>query len=138
MSDVITIRAHHLLCFQGFQGYGYSADFVKNMARLVDKIRATPKNISLKLVVGQDDFCTACPHHGGDTCDKDADADSRMRAMDTAALAALKLTPDTIDTAEKLITLSNLILKTHDDVAAVCGRCEWRGKCKWYAGLTSH
>ncbi len=133
----ITIRAHHLLCFQGFQGYGYSADFVKNMARLVDEIHAAPQNMLLKLVVGQDDFCTACPHHGGSRCNKDADADSRMRAMDTAALAALKLTPNMTDTAEKLIALSNQILKTQHDVALVCGRCEWREKCRWYGALTA-
>jgi hypothetical protein len=26
-SDPIVIRAHHLLCMQGFQGYGYTPDF---------------------------------------------------------------------------------------------------------------
>ncbi len=42
MNDsIINIRAHHLLCLQGFQGYGYSQDFVRNMAEIIKKIGKT-------------------------------------------------------------------------------------------------
>ena len=29
-SDPLRIRAHHILCIQGFQGLGYSEEFTKN------------------------------------------------------------------------------------------------------------
>ena len=30
----LVLRGHHLLCLQGFQGYGYDEDFVKNMTEI--------------------------------------------------------------------------------------------------------
>ena len=36
---ILSIRAHHFLCMQGFQGYGYSEDFIRNMAGIIEYIR---------------------------------------------------------------------------------------------------
>ncbi|MDF2503348.1 MAG: hypothetical protein K0R06_839, partial [Clostridium sp.] len=43
---VLNIRAHHFLCMQGFQGYGYSDDFVAHMSKIVNYIR---KNLDCKI-----------------------------------------------------------------------------------------
>ena len=134
-SNTFTIRAHHLLCLQGFQGYGYNEDFVANMKDVIQAILSTPDTTQLKLVSGQDDFCTACPHHGGTVCKKDATADARMKSMDNATLEKLNLTEDVIHSAQDLIALSNKVLKTTHDVKAICGLCEWREKCLWHNRL---
>ena len=36
---VLNIRAHHFLCMQGFQGYGYSETFVMNMTKIIKAIK---------------------------------------------------------------------------------------------------
>jgi hypothetical protein len=41
-SDPIWIRAHHLLCVQGFQGYGYSPDFEQHMGSVVTFLNLNP------------------------------------------------------------------------------------------------
>ena len=43
--DPIRVRAHTLLCLQGFRGEGYSAGFVENMAAIhsrVDNVQLRP------------------------------------------------------------------------------------------------
>ncbi|HII92208.1 MAG TPA: DUF1284 domain-containing protein, partial [Methanosarcina sp.] len=41
-SKCLKIRAHHLCCIQGFQGYGYSPVFVANMRAVISDIKAFP------------------------------------------------------------------------------------------------
>ena len=36
-SEPIRIRAHHLLCMQGFQGYGYNKTFTENMTHIAPR-----------------------------------------------------------------------------------------------------
>lgn len=45
MNDELRIRAHHVLCILGFRGEGYSREFVENMRRVVDIIRANPQAV---------------------------------------------------------------------------------------------
>jgi len=80
----IKIRAHHLLCLQGFQGKGYDEDYIKNMASLVSLIQQDSKSILLELTDKTDDFCASCPHSLGELCNKDRTADKRMKARDQA------------------------------------------------------
>jgi hypothetical protein len=35
---VLKVRAHHLLCMQGFQGSGYSPEFVENFIKILDQV----------------------------------------------------------------------------------------------------
>ena len=57
----VKLRPHHLLCIQGFRGQGYSARFVANLARLIDRLQTDP-DLQVRIVAGADDVCLACPH----------------------------------------------------------------------------
>ena len=35
---LITLRGHHLLCIQGYQGYGYSEKFTDNMDNIIEDL----------------------------------------------------------------------------------------------------
>lgn len=132
---VFTIRAHHLLCLQGFQGLGYSAEFVKNMQVIVDAIKAHPNTVQLTLTCELDDFCASCPHHGTVQCLKDATSDTRVKKMDQAVLNKLGVEPNITQPAEKLIKLSNQKFKTTEDAQEICGGCEWKDVCLWHGKL---
>jgi hypothetical protein len=42
MSAPINIRVHHLLCMQGFQGYGYNDDFATHLKNIIERFRKNP------------------------------------------------------------------------------------------------
>ena len=54
------LRAHHLLCIQGYHGVGYSSDFVENMNRVVQKLEDNPDQ-KIEIVKKCDILCKACP-----------------------------------------------------------------------------
>ena len=131
----IIVRAHHLLCLQGFQGLGYSTEFIKNMQRLVNLILSPSLNPKLKLVVGQDDFCSSCPHHGKVTCNKDQTSDERMKNRDQATLNLLGLSESTEAYAINLLELVQKKITSQQGAKPVCSDCEWQSNCAWHQKL---
>ena len=61
--SVFEIRPHHGLCIHFFEGKGYSENFVRHMAELIEKLNAFRPEI--RLVLHVDYFCYACPHNMG-------------------------------------------------------------------------
>lgn len=83
-NNIIKLRGHHLLCLQGYQGYGYDSEFEKNMTKIHKKLNITTindndnndytnnknnennknKNNNIKIIVGDtaDDLCAFCPN----------------------------------------------------------------------------
>lgn len=129
-SGCIKIRAHHLFCMQGFQGYGYSSEFVANMRSVMESINAFPSK-PLKLVSECDVICASCPH--GEQCArKGSFLAIRIRRMDSLVLKKLGMVDGTIIDAKSVFRLVNTKLKNPSDIEEVCGSCRWRQKCLWY------
>lgn len=63
---VVRLRGHHLLCLQGFRGYGYSETFTRELAAIVAALVADPETL-VTVVAGPDAVCAHCPapdnHH---------------------------------------------------------------------------
>ncbi|MCL5959755.1 MAG: DUF1284 domain-containing protein [Chloroflexi bacterium] len=126
--QVVELRGHHLLCLQGFQGDGYSPEFVANMARLLDKLANSPQS-AIRLVEGGDDLCRACPHWWVDTCQQ---YDSAVLArQDIEVLAVLDLRPGEFS---DWCNILRRIGRTVDPVklGQICGECPWlsQGCCE--------
>ena len=60
----ITLRAHHILCIQGFRGKGYSEDFVSNMKEIIKHIESN-KDMQIKIMNSPDYICLSCPNNRG-------------------------------------------------------------------------
>jgi|GEM_PF-5408825 len=58
---VLTLRPHHVLCRLGFQGYGYSPEYISEMGRIV-KIISSGRVKSIIVRPGFDNVCRSCPH----------------------------------------------------------------------------
>lgn len=130
----IPIRAHHLLCLQGFQGKGYSPAFTKRFAESLAELNSAP-DTECEVITSTDAFCAPCPHGDGPRCAKDFDADRRMRARDFSVLAKLEMPAETLADFASLITRVNARLKNRADVGDICGDCAWRSDCSWYKSL---
>lgn len=135
MSRPIKIRAHHLLCLQGYQGYGYSREFEENLRAILACLRkATEKKI--EVVVENDVICAKCPNAMGRYCKKDIAEKMSLRALDLRVLEKLKILPGIIDRVDNLFSLVNQLLNKGEDVTEICGQCQWREKCLWFRSRT--
>jgi hypothetical protein len=128
----LRIRAHTLLCLQGFQGLGYSPEFIAEMERVVTLLRNNP-DTPVEVVVGADIFCEKCPHSYRGRCTVNDpedtpvpfDAPDESTLMDRRVLAWLEIEPNSVQLwGEILYKIGRNIDSSAMD--ALCGSCRWR------------
>ena len=129
-SKCLKIRAHHLCCIQGFQGYGYSPAFVSNMRSVIANIEAFPSRY-VKLVSECDALCLSCPSKRECSTQKSI-LSQKIRDMDLAVMKKLNIEEGTVMQADKAFRLIKSKLDNALDVEDICGTCKWRQKCLWY------
>lgn len=128
-SEPIRIRAHHLLCIQGFQGLGYSEEFTINLARITEKIRNRP-SFFIKVITGADSICKHCPHLQEDLCNMGTESGEGIRAMDVSVLEELDIESGSLILSSQITVLTdNMSPKA---VKAICGNCGWREDCLFF------
>lgn len=129
-SDKIRIRAHHLLCMQGYQGYGYSSDFEKNMGYIIVYLESRPQHL-LKVVKEADAICQYCPHLKDGQCNKSVHSGPLMEEMDLLVMERLDIESGEEIRAQNIFSRVNEVFKTQKDLEGICGDCYWRDKCLW-------
>jgi uncharacterized protein len=132
----LTLRPHHILCRLGFVGYGYSPEFVEEMARIV-KTLASGRVKTIILRNGFDNVCRACPHQEGECGPERLGSRGKAAAdFDTRTLRALKLK---LGHPYPLPEINYRIASlTPQQFAEICKGCEWQplGACaKGHAAL---
>jgi hypothetical protein len=130
MSDTMKIRAHHLLCMQGFQGYGYNEDFSENMSKVIKNLKSSPEQ-KIKIVTECDVICLYCPHNKKEKC-KNILSNWIIKRMDRKVLKKLGLEVGTNISAFSIFSLVNERFKTYSDIQDICGDCKWNEKCLWF------
>jgi len=129
-SELLKIRAHHLCCIQGFQGYGYSPAFVANMRAVISDLEALPSR-PLKLITECDAICISCPSKRECTIQESA-LSHRIKQMDFIVLKKLMIKDGSVLNADEAFRLINSKLNKASDIEEICGTCKWRQKCLWY------
>lgn len=126
-----TLRGHHLLCVHGFQGMGYSPDFIEKMGDIVKDIRDETRNFSIKVVVDLDEACGACPHNGGSHCMASDKADTHVKSMDRRVLEHLGLAANHSYEKNHLVERTAQLVEP-SDLDYLCKDCSWLsyGVCK--------
>ncbi len=126
-SDIFKIRAHHLLCMQGFQGYGYSREFERNLEKIINYLGSNP-NSQLELVADVDIICQKCPHLENGHCNRSSS--HAIVEMDLKVLEKLELEEGATEPAQKLL-VEVRTWESHD-LQGICGECSWKDKCLLY------
>jgi hypothetical protein len=132
--EYLKIRAHHLCCIQGFQGYGYSSAFVDNMKAVISDLKKAPSK-PLELVSTCDAICTSCPSKKECSAQKSIFS-RRIRSMDIAVMKKLKIKEGAVMEADEAFRSLNSKLNNASDVEDVCGTCKWKHRCLWYTQAT--
>lgn len=131
----LPIRAHHLLCLQVYQGYGYDSRFTTNLSRIQQHFFNHAPQLRVELIANKDIICTSCPHTGEHGCNKDQTALSRIRVMDLNIINQLKLSEGSIQSAETLLKLINSTFQHRRHLWGICDNCTWQAQCLWYQHL---
>lgn len=121
---MIEIRAHNLLCIQGFVGMGYSEKFVDNMSEIVKALRKNPKT-KVKITISPDSICAACPHLSKTGCTlKGEGHESHMRTQDLDVLHRLQFKQnDEVKWHKITEQISKNIISS--ELKNICKGCPW-------------
>ncbi|GIM46852.1 hypothetical protein DNHGIG_24010 [Collibacillus ludicampi] len=122
------LRGHHILCVHGFQGMGYSPEFVKNMTEIVEEIRNNQMNFPIQVISGLDDVCDKCPNKGDGFCKA---FDDHVKELDQRIMEHIGLTHGDLFDKAKLLRLTAEKVEP-DDLDVLCAGCSWLsyGVCK--------
>ncbi|WPC43490.1 DUF1284 domain-containing protein [Clostridium sp. JS66] len=122
---MLVLRAHHLLCIQGYEGNGYSFEFTKNMDRVVNNLS---DNMYVKIVMMVDDICVKCPHKlKDDTCK----SQEKVFELDFKVLNELNLIVNRTYLYKDILNSIRENL-SYEKFQEICGSCQWfsYGYCK--------
>ncbi|MDR2967401.1 MAG: DUF1284 domain-containing protein [Methanobacteriaceae archaeon] len=135
--NIIKLRAHHLLCLQGYQGYGYSEKFKENLEKKLNILKNN--NTKVILTNSPDDFCEKCPNLKENICIKNSKSlneslknNDKIVKMDSAILKKTKLEKNKEYSYAKLIKIVNNVFSNKKDLKYICKDCSWANKCLWY------
>lgn len=118
----LLFRPHHFLCTLGFQGKGYSQNFIQNFQTLKDQLN-TPEGEEtlLQITLIRDAICDACPNVRGPSCTTLA----KIQVLDQAHLSILGLKEGDVLTwkeAKERIKSRISIEIFH----TICAPCTWK------------
>ncbi|MDR0900784.1 MAG: DUF1284 domain-containing protein [Methanobrevibacter sp.] len=142
---VIKLRAHHLICLQGYQGYGYDKSFKLNLENILNELEQI-KDIKVKILSSNDDLCDCCPHLKENQCylgieesnrknpskKEIEESDNRIINMDLAILEKTSIKENKEYGINKLYDIVNNTFQTIEDIQKICGNCRWQEQCLWY------
>ena len=126
----IKLLGHHLLCLQGFQGYGYNKEFILNMASINDLRKS--KDCTIILTNTSDDICSSCPNLKNNKC-KNEKQNKIIEKMDDEVLSQLEYKNKY--NAPELFNEVSLKFETLKSVENICKNCKWEEKCLFYKKL---
>lgn len=121
---MLRFRPHHFLCTLGFQGHGYSEEFVRNYRELADSLRRDPESgdhVRIEVVSSTDSICAPCPNRSGSLCA----TEQKIRSLDDAHAAVLGISPgQVVSWGEAKRRIAERM--TDEAFDRACAPCSWK------------
>lgn len=118
-----SIRPHHLLCLQFFEGKGYSDDFVRQMSEIDRTLNK--ENPQINIVEGVDDICKKCPNNENGQCSMEVS----VRENDMRTLDAVRNDLKEGQTWEEITRIVYKNIINRNMLKQVCKTCRWSDIC---------
>jgi len=125
----VKLRAHNLLCIQGFVGKGYSPEFVANMKAIVGGLGGRTE---VTVVDEPDSLCSACPNLRASGCALHGEGTEKgIVTQDRDVLERLGLEAGGTTTWGEILARIRTSVAP-EDLDDICGTCPWLplGHCK--------
>lgn len=121
----IKLRGHHLICLHFFRGEGYNLKFIKNLEKILKRVKTGAK---IEVCSGADEVCKMCPYLKGEICFYDENAGSEIKKMDIMAIELLRVKNHDrirwVDIKKKIPDVFSQWSKKY------CRECDWRKVCE--------
>ncbi|MCM2278066.1 MAG: DUF1284 domain-containing protein [Oligoflexia bacterium] len=126
---MLRFRPHHFLCTLGFEGKGYSPEFIRNFSRLAEELRSTPagEEIQIEVTTISDSICQPCPDRRGEGCQSEI----KIQTLDLAHARILGLSPgERLSWGEAKRRIAERM--TPGAFENACAPCSWKelGVCR--------
>ena len=119
------LRPHHGMCFQFYEGKGYSEDFTDHMGRIIREMETDPSH-KIQLRVSTDIVCANCPNNESGVCS----SQDKVIRYDNEVLKACGLSDgDEITFSEFTKLVRERIIKAKIR-SGICGDCSWDYICR--------
>ena len=125
------IRAHHLVCIQGFRGLGYNQKFIDNMTKVIETIKSHP-NLWIEVITNCDIICSACPHEIDGICRKEKASPEKVPNSDRQVLRGLRFKAHDKILAKDIPRLVEEKLGDAIALQNICQDCDWKEVCTWF------
>ena len=132
MKRFFELRAHHILCIQGFCGYGYDGQFTENLSKIYSDIKNN-KIKKVRIIIKSDPICKSCPYCKNELCLKRRDGKvSDVNRFDLKVLKILNLKASRVKSLSLLFKITNERPEITQKLKRLCQQCEWIEKCLWF------
>ena len=119
----ITLRAHHGMCLQYFEGKGYSSEFTEHMGKVLDSLT---DDTEIKVITDADVICSRCPNLLNGKC-----SDYELvKHYDEEVLEKIKISPESVLTWNRFSSLIKSNILTTGKREDICGNCRWNSICR--------
>lgn len=122
---MISLRAHHLVCLQSFQGKGYDDAFVSHASGLLDRLLDNAERKIITVANKCDDLCEFCPNNWNGKCEDE----QKIAALDDCYAKLLEVSfGDVVSFLEARRKIAERISK--EQFEQICGDCKWHDICR--------
>ena len=121
----MALRPHHGMCFQFYEGKGYSDDFIDNMGRVIRVMEADPAQ-KIRLKAETDIVCENCPNNEAGECNT---AD-KVKRYDEEVLKACGLAEGDVISVGDFTELVRERIIDAGIRSDICGDCSWDYICR--------
>ena len=119
------LRPHHGMCFQFYEGKGYSEDFTDHMGRIIYEMEENPAQL-ITLKVETDIVCKNCPNNESGICP----SQDKVRKYDNGVLEACGLENGTEMTYQDFISTVKTKIIDKGLRTEICEDCGWNYICE--------
>ncbi len=119
------LRPHHGMCFQFYEGKGYSVDFTDHMGMVIREFEEDPLQ-KIVLQVETDIVCKNCPNNESGICT----SKDKVERYDRGVLEACGLSEGTEISYEKFLKKVREFVIETGRREEICGDCSWDYICR--------
>lgn len=118
----IKFRPHHFLCAIGFQGKGYSPEFVNNFLQIMGLLNSSDGDkTEIEVTNVTDSICSPCPHKRDKLCT----SQEKIQTLDNSHAQVLGIAAGDIltwgEAKQRIIEKMNL-----SEFHKACSSCNWK------------
>lgn len=126
------LRPHHGMCFQFYQGKGYSSDFTDHMGKVLRAFEEAPEQM-VRLVAAADLVCRHCPNQEAGTCTNQ----EKVKRYDEEVLRVCGILEGDVWPYQDFLKLVRERILDAGLRSAICGDCSWDDLCRQSAVVNS-